>query len=118
VVRHHREVERPAQAHAAQRAPAGVVGLHADLLSAREAIGIGGTIERPLPPGVEGERRVDVRVAEEGPAQGIARGAGLARLAAPEGRRRLAGARRRPERQRRGQRRAAEAGCARPGRQR
>jgi hypothetical protein len=65
VVRDEREVERPAELHAPRRLPARVVGLDADRRALRERVRVARRAARALAPAVEGERGVDVQVAEE-----------------------------------------------------
>jgi hypothetical protein len=82
VVGHDGEVEGAAQLDAGTGPAFGIVGLHADGLAEGEPVGLARARQRALPPGVEGEARVDVGVSEERAAQGVVPGAGLARLGA------------------------------------
>ena len=75
MVRHHREVERPPKLGHPVRLARCVVGLDADGLALGETVGVVGAPTRALPPSVEAERRVDVRVSEEGAAERLVVGA-------------------------------------------
>ena len=85
VIGHHGEVEGTAEPGAPQRLAPGVEGLEAELLAAREAIGVSRRVANAQCAGVEGERGVDVRVSEVGAAQGVALRARLALFGAFEG---------------------------------
>jgi hypothetical protein len=84
-----REIERALQAHGHGGFTARVEGREVDGLAAGKPVGVGGGRADVVGPGVEREGRVDVEVAEEGLSQGIAVGAGLARVDVAGARRRL-----------------------------
>jgi hypothetical protein len=75
-----REVERPFEAHAARAETGLVEGRQLDLVALRIAIGVIGRRADVAYARVEGEAGVDVGFAEEGLAQRVALGAGLARV--------------------------------------
>src|SRR5262249_45044204 len=76
VIGHGREVERPREVHAAERAAVRIEGMEPDRLALREAVGGGGRRARALGARVERPARVDVEIAEEGALQRLARRAG------------------------------------------
>ena len=78
------EVDGTAQPDRPQRLAVVVVGLDAHCFAAREAVGVARAVARALPHRVEGERSMDVGVAEEGLAQRVVMAARLARLGAGE----------------------------------
>ena len=96
-----REVEGTPQPNAAQGLPRLVIGLKPDGFAAGEAIGVAGCVACALPPGVEGEGRVHVGVAEVRLAQRITLRAGLALFGAREGERAVRRQQQRDEREQR-----------------
>jgi hypothetical protein len=89
VVGHHGEVEGAAQLDRLAGGAVLRVGLDAEGLAPREAIGVPRRVARALAHGVEGEGGVHVRIPVEGAPQRLVTGAGLARLAGLEGSYRL-----------------------------